>query len=159
MAKNVTIYLPDDVAERMAKFAEVNWSEICRKAVIDYLDTRSHVDLASILEKLKNERNEDYKQGKILLYSKIASKLTWEIFQIWYPRFSKKILTSMNELGEEGLTPERAELAAVNEMRYWLRKFSKENNIDFPDDVSDAFCEGAIEAFLDIYKKARPKET
>jgi len=34
MGKNLTIYLPNDVAKKMENFPEVNWSEICRKAVV-----------------------------------------------------------------------------------------------------------------------------
>lgn len=40
LGKNLTIYVPDDVAEKMAMFPEVNWSEICRRAIIEYLGVR-----------------------------------------------------------------------------------------------------------------------
>lgn len=40
MGRNVTVYVPDDVAERMARFPEVNWSEVCRRAIVDYLGMR-----------------------------------------------------------------------------------------------------------------------
>jgi len=53
MGKNVTIYLPDDVAEKIESFPEVNWSEVCRRAVLEYIQIRSQVDLGPIIERLK----------------------------------------------------------------------------------------------------------
>ena len=40
MGKNITIYVPDEVAEEMAKYPEVNWSQVCREAIINYLKRR-----------------------------------------------------------------------------------------------------------------------
>ena len=40
MPKNVTIYISDEVAEEMAKYPEVNWSHVCREAIINYLKKR-----------------------------------------------------------------------------------------------------------------------
>jgi hypothetical protein len=40
VGKNVTIYLPDEVAQKMALLPEVNWSEICRQAITGYVETR-----------------------------------------------------------------------------------------------------------------------
>jgi len=40
MGKNVTIYVSDSLAREMAKFPEVSWSKICRKAIMDYVNMR-----------------------------------------------------------------------------------------------------------------------
>lgn len=158
--KNVTIYLPDEIAGKMEKYPEVNWSEICRKAVVDYVDTRSHIDIGPILEKLKAERNEAYKQGQILFYQ-IAPKMNLRDFEIWYPRVSTTILE-----GREGglfgdspsLSPEVAAHQAIRGMEHMMGAFCRENNISCPQDASDAFWEGAIAAFMNVYIKTKPKK-
>jgi len=40
LGRNLTVYLPKDVAEEMARFPEVNWSEVCRRAIIEYVGMR-----------------------------------------------------------------------------------------------------------------------
>ncbi len=44
MPKNISIYIPDELLKRMNKFQEVNWSEIARDAIVDYLDGRIRID-------------------------------------------------------------------------------------------------------------------
>jgi DNA-binding FadR family transcriptional regulator len=31
------VHVSDDVAKEMERFPEVNWSEVCRKAIMDYV--------------------------------------------------------------------------------------------------------------------------
>ena len=158
--KNVTIYLSDEIAGKMEKYPEVNWSEICRKAVVDYVDTRSHIDIGPILEKLKSERNEAYKQGQILFYH-IAPKMNLRDFEIWYPRVSTAILEG-REGGSFGdspsLSPEVAALQATRGMAQMMGAFCRENNISYPSNASDSFWEGAIAAFMNVYTKVKPKK-
>jgi hypothetical protein len=35
---NITLFIPDDIRARMEKYSEVKWSEVVRKAILDYLD-------------------------------------------------------------------------------------------------------------------------
>ncbi len=163
MGKNLTIYLPSDVAKKMGNFPEVNWSEICRKAVADYVETRSEVDLAPILERLKGERSEDFKQGQLIMYTQIITKMAWKDFEFLYPRLSitlKKEQPPPIFPGEEQhISDETAERAAVNAMRFWLKMFGSEHEVDIPENFSDAYSEGAIEAFWDLYNKIKkPKQ-
>jgi len=158
--KNVTIYLPDEIAGKMEKYPEVNWSEICRKAVVDYVDTRSHIDIGPILEKLKAERNEAYKQGQIFFYE-IAPKMSLRDFERWYPNISAKILEG-REPGLFGdsppLSPEVAEHEATKAMDRMTDRFCRENKLSCPSDATDAFWEGAIAAFMNVYSKVKPKK-
>jgi len=158
--KNVTIYLSDEIAQKMEKYPEVNWSEICRKAVIEYIDTRSQIDIASILEKLKAESNEAYKQGQILFYE-IAPKLSLKEFDIWYPRVSVTILEGRDGdlFGDSpSLSPEVATYQATKGMAHMMGGYCRDNNISYPSDASDAFWEGAIAAFMNVYSKIKPKK-
>jgi hypothetical protein len=161
MPKNVTIYLSDEIAGKMEKYPEVNWSEICRKAVLDYVDTRSHMDIGPILEKLKAERNEAYKQGQIFFYQ-IAPKISLIDFEKWYPEINTKILEgreSNSFFGIEPLSPEVAEVSATKAMSLMISRVSREHDISCPSDISDSFCEGAIAAFMNIYKTLKAKKT
>lgn len=158
MGKNVTIYLPDEVAENMEKFPEVNWSEICRQAILDYIETRSRTEIAPILERLKKERNDDYKQGQIVLYEKVFSKLSWKDFEEWHERLNKRIVAERPRLQDENpLSPEMAELLANDNLRKILRYMAKQNAIEIPQSPSDSFCEGAIDAFMHVYDQAKSK--
>lgn len=40
MGKNITIYVTDELLEKMNRFEEVNWSEIARKGIENYVDGR-----------------------------------------------------------------------------------------------------------------------
>jgi len=158
--KNVTIYLSDEIAGRMEKYPEVNWSEICRKAVVDYVDTRSHIAIGPILENLKAERNEAYKQGQILFYQ-ISPKMNLREFEIWYPRVSTAILEGREGglLGDSpSLSPEVAAYQATRGMAQMMGAFCRENNISYPSNASDAFWEGAIAAFMNVYTKVKPRK-
>jgi len=164
MGKNLTIYLPDDVAKKIEDFPEVNWSEICRKAIVDYVETRSEIDLAPILEKLKKERSEDFRQGQLIMYAQIIPKMAWKDFEFLYPRLSKTLIKeqpiSLKMPGEEPVSDESAEQIAIDNMKTWLSRFGKKCGINVPEYVaaSDAYAEGAIHAFMDVYNKIKQRE-
>lgn len=152
MAKNVTIYLSDEVATKMEKYHEVNWSEVCRKAVIDYIDIRSNIDFGPLIEKLKAQRNEAYKQGQALFYT-IAPKMDLRDFETWYPRVST---VHVQNIAVDMSTPLPAAVAttsAIRGMAHMMGSFCRENKIPYPSDPSDAFWQGAIDAFMSIYAK------
>lgn len=159
MGKNLTIYLPNDVAKKMENFPEVNWSEICRKAVADYVETRSEIDLAPILEKLKKERSENFKQGQLIMYSQIIPKMAWKDFEFLYPRVDKILIkeapTSLWLPGEKLPSDVSAEQIAIDKMRMWLKRFGKECGANVPEYFSDAYAEGAIDAFFDVFRKIK----
>ena len=152
MGKNLTIYLPDDVADKMEKFPEVNWSEICRKAVIDYINTRSQVDIAAILGRLKKERGQDYRQGQTFAYEKVIPKLSWRDFELHCPRFDAKVIVGFSE----DITYEAAELEAISRVKRYLKYLAEERKIvGAPENPSDAFCQGFIAALMDLYKRVK----
>lgn len=40
MPRNVTLYISDELDEKMKQFGEVNWSEIARQSIINYIEGR-----------------------------------------------------------------------------------------------------------------------
>jgi len=162
MPKNVTIYLSDEIAGKMEKYQEVNWSEICRTAVTDYIDTRSHIDIAPILEKLKAEKNQAYKQGQIFFYEQIAPKMVLADFESWYPEVSKRVLQDRQSqpfFDVERLSEAAAEVEAPKAMRLFLQRFCSLHKIqDPPSDAPLTYFDGAIYAFMGIYSALKGKK-
>lgn len=40
MTKNITVSISEELANEMIHFSEINWSEICRRAIQNYIKTR-----------------------------------------------------------------------------------------------------------------------
>lgn len=161
MPKNVTIYIPEEIAEKMEKYPEVNWSEVCRRAVTDYMTSRSLDDLGQIAEKLKAEGKEEYNKGQ-LFFLEVAKQMTLSNYERWYPEINKEII--VKAITPEGgimstIEPYRdaAEFQAIREMRDKLTHFCKSKGIETPRYMSDAFCKGAIHSFMTLYRRATPK--
>lgn len=53
VAKNLTISIPDQLANEMRNYSEVNWSEICRQAITNYIKDRTGI--LSIRVQRRNE--------------------------------------------------------------------------------------------------------
>ena len=63
---NVTLSVSDSLKENMDNFPEVSWSNVCRNAIENYLDSRSSsnpIARAKYLELKENEQGEGYKFG------------------------------------------------------------------------------------------------
>lgn len=159
MGKNVTIYLPDDVAERMEKFPEVNWSEICRRAIVDYIETRSQVDLGPIVERLKKESDELYRKGQVFMYSEVIPKLSWEDIEFMRKSVDAQLLLEeASSTGEGPLGHVGAEQLAIENMQFRLSRWAEQNNVKLPKLPAlsaDSFYKGAIDALMDVYKRVK----
>ena len=53
MPKNVTISVPDDLAEKMEKMQDVNWSGVCREAIANYIMVRAPAEKSEMIERLE----------------------------------------------------------------------------------------------------------
>ncbi|MGC8896170.1 MAG: hypothetical protein ACP5LB_05325 [Candidatus Bathyarchaeia archaeon] len=161
MGKNVTIYLPDDVAEKMEKFPEVNWSEVCRQAIVDYIETRSQVDLGPIIERLKKESDELYRKGQIFMYSEVIPKLSWEDIEFMRKSVDAQLLFQEAPITGEGpLGQEGAEQLAISNMEFRLSRWAKQNNVKLPKLPAlsaDSFYKGAIDVLMEVYNRVKKK--
>lgn len=77
MPKNVTIYLPEKVVKRMDEFREVNWSQVCRVAVEQYIEDRYNINPKARVKFLELE-NKEKADGRSY-GSKITEELTTTI--------------------------------------------------------------------------------
>jgi hypothetical protein len=161
MAKNLTIYISDDISEKMAEYPEVNWSEVCRKAITEYMHTRSLDDFGQLAEKLRSEGKEEYIKGQTF-FLEVAKQMTLSDFEYWYPEINKEIIVKkITPTGDMFSTVEpyndAAEYLAIKEMRSKLTQFCKSKEIKAPHYMSDAFLKGAIRSFMRLYRRATPK--
>lgn len=63
MPKNVTISVPDELGDAMAKLPEVNWSAVARDAIENYVKMREKPDLAEVVQELIRQRGSDFARG------------------------------------------------------------------------------------------------
>ncbi len=53
---NITLSIPDDVYKKMKEHSEIRWSEVVRKAIVDYLkkleESRKEISTKELLEEL-----------------------------------------------------------------------------------------------------------
>ena len=89
MTKNITLSLPDDLAENISKFPEVNWSSVARKCIENYIENRSKPDLTYLLEKLNEEKGQEYVRGRKFGTS-IAEKLGYKNLSELVREYSKE---------------------------------------------------------------------
>ena len=56
---NITLSIPEDIYKKMKKYSEIKWSEVVRKAIVDYLkkleENRMEVSTKELLNELGNE--------------------------------------------------------------------------------------------------------
>jgi len=63
VTKNLTISVPDVLSDEMKNYPEVNWSEICRNAIKNYILNRESIDpirvqwRKELIEYVKKQRN------------------------------------------------------------------------------------------------------
>lgn len=51
MTRNITVSISDKLANEMIHFSEVNWSEICRRAIQNYIKSRNGIPLVPYSER------------------------------------------------------------------------------------------------------------
>jgi len=63
MAKNITVQIGDDLAVKMEKLRDVNWSEVVRDCVDKYCNLRLGADIEALAQKMKLQKEESYSDG------------------------------------------------------------------------------------------------
>ncbi|MFP4559390.1 MAG: hypothetical protein ACLFO6_07835 [Archaeoglobaceae archaeon] len=59
---NITLSIPNDVYRKMKKYKEVKWSEVARKAIMEYLEQLEESDQRTTKE-LLDELGEDFRSN------------------------------------------------------------------------------------------------
>ena len=60
---NITLSIPEDIYKKMKKYSEIKWSEVIRRAIVDYLEKleESRTEISS--EELLNELGDEFKES------------------------------------------------------------------------------------------------
>jgi hypothetical protein len=102
MPKNITIAIPDELAEKVNQYPEVNWSQVARNCIETYIRRRQSPDTTELMDQLDSEKTEEYRKGreyastyaKKLGYRKLSS-----LVRLYYQERKQ-----MDDLDERGVT-------------------------------------------------------
>jgi hypothetical protein len=156
MPKNVTISLPDELADAMAKLPEVNWSAVARDAIDNYVKMREKPDLAEVVQLLIKQRGSDYARGVQTVQTLAKRKgnswldvIVREYNSIWWKE------------AEEALKEQPDEYNVINDVSFtdefegqlMLQAWKKHDST--AADESDGFMMGFKRTILDIHEMVR----
>jgi len=78
-AKNLTVYIPQDIANEMDRFPEVNWSKIAQEAIQTYIRNRLDTSLPfEAIKRLKKEKGEEFANGKRYAIEEIIPNTSYD---------------------------------------------------------------------------------
>ena len=60
---NITLSIPEDVYKRMKKYGEVKWSEVARKAIVEYLRRLEEGGFELTTRELMDELGESFRES------------------------------------------------------------------------------------------------
>ncbi len=104
MAKNVTIAIPNELNKKMDQLEEVNWSAVARKAIEEYLETRTHPELESIIQRLTKEKKEEYVKG-VKTATSIATTASYldlnQVFEHYDFEYDKQVTQKNQKIQEK----------------------------------------------------------
>ncbi|GEM_PF-1034781 len=146
MGRNITVYLPEDIIGLMGKFPEVNWSEVCRKAILDYVNTRTTPNLEATVARLKSERTDEYGRGYKLGLD-LARELPYRELAKIVEGWEEKNSELMRFEAESSDIPQPIS-RAQEYRRYWRNVIP----VPYRDGGKD-FIEGFAQSLTEVYKE------
>ncbi|NPA62324.1 MAG: hypothetical protein GXN95_02085 [Methanococci archaeon] len=78
---NITLSIPEEIYLKMKKHREIKWSEVARKAIIDYLrkiEESYEISSEELLEELGEEFKKDIEETDLEVYEKGYKKMREE---------------------------------------------------------------------------------
>jgi hypothetical protein len=156
MTKNVTISLPDELADAMAKLPEVNWSAVARDAVENYVKMREKPDLAEVVQLLIKQRGSDYARGV-----QTAQTLAKRKGNSWLDVIVREYNSIWWKEAEEAVKEQPDEYNVINDVTFtdefegqlMLQAWKKHDST--AGDESDGFMMGFKRTILDIHEMVR----
>jgi hypothetical protein len=141
-AKNLTLYIPGDVARKMDQLSEVNWSKIARDAIERYVEDRLNTSIPpETLSKLRKEMGEEVANGKKLAAEQILPRLTYKKLASFFKTVRSRAENARNYQAvmsgvEEEMLPLDIEGQAL--------EIIKDHFVEIPKDATDEFCRGVF---------------
>ncbi len=60
---NITLSIPEDIYKKMKKYREVKWSEVVRKAILDYIKRLEESEIEKNTKEILEELGQDFKKS------------------------------------------------------------------------------------------------
>lgn len=163
MPKNVTVQVGDELAAKMDKLPDVNWSQVVRGCLERYCDTRLIPDIEALVRKMKEQKEEAHKEGykTALEWFRLESTRYEDVNRIFRKRdeletdFDRRIVEqygSLENAEADGANPDAAWRTEVH--RFWTKTI--ENilaELPYEYEVTAAFARG-FEAGLTELKRS-----
>ena len=148
-AKNLTLSISPQTSEKMEKFSEVNWSKIARDAIEQYVNDRLNTKVSpDLLIRLRNEKGEEYANGKKLALETISPKITYKRLAKFFEKvYEKAEEARSNEANERGMPEEYVSIDIETIAISYIRDFIT----DIPKDSTDEFCKGIFSVLNDVW--------
>ena len=150
-AKNITLSVSADTAEKMGKLSEVNWSKIARDAIDKYVNDRLDNSVpADVLIRLRIEKGEEYANGKKLAIEKISSNVNYKRLASFLEKAVEKAENMRRcESRTYGVPEEDISL----DMEGAALNFIRDSFSEIPKGSSNEFCKGVFSVLNDIWVK------
>lgn len=147
MAKNITLSLPDDLADQMEKIPEVNWSAVAKGCIKQYIEVRNSPDLSAIVERLQKQKGEEYVNGRKRA-DEIANEIGYKGLNVLWKKYWKK-REPIDEIEATGGPPEP--WVSIPSEEDTMQEVLSESNL-IKTDASDEFLKGLKERLSEIEK-------
>lgn len=153
-AKNLTLYIPAEVAKKMDKLQEVNWSKIARDAIETYIEDRLQTSISpETLSRLRKEKGEEFANGKKYVTEEIIPKVTYKKLARFFERVNSNAIQAREYAAAmEGNIP--AEMLSLSP--YFEEEALKLIKQFFGKPLQDAteqFAKGALSVLDETWKK------
>jgi predicted DNA-binding protein len=141
-AKNLTLYIPGDVAQKMDTLREVNWSKVAREAIERYIEERLSTSIpAETLSKLRKEKGEEVVNGKKLAAEQILPNLTYKRLASFFKTVRIRAENARsNYAASIGVEEDMIRL----DIEGTTLEIIKDHFTEIPKDATDEFCKGAF---------------
>ena len=150
-SKNITLYIPAELATKMGSLKDVNWSQIAREAIQRYVEEHLNSTIpADILNKLRKEMDDDFTNGKKLALEELAPKVAYRTLEGFFAKSNSIAYSECKDFANEmGIDIEEApynlEGAAI--------KIIKDYFNEIPKDASSRFCKGVFMVLNEVWNK------
>jgi len=154
-AKNLTLYISADLAEKMEELTEVNWSKIARAAIETYIKDRLETSIPSeALSRLRMEKGEEFANGKRYAVEEIVPKLTYKKLSKFFEEANERTNAAVSDYAAIRGIPDEM----VNSTPYYEAQVLSSMKSFFgklPQDTTEQFLKGALSVIEDTWNSLK----
>jgi hypothetical protein len=149
-AKNLTLYISAELAEKMEKLPEINWSQVAREAIQRYIDERLNSALPlEIVARLRKEMGDEFTSGKLLVTEKLVPIVSYRTLEAFFTKArDMEIKACEQDAKELGV-----DYADVNfDLENSAVKIIKDYFPQIPRDASIRYCKGVFKVLNEVWE-------